>query len=218
MDGGGRAVLVVEDDPMTLGLLAQSLAQAGFTVGAAATAAQARDLWERMAPEAVVLDIDLGPGASGLDLADALLAQAPGLAVLFLSALPDARFAGRDPRTLPAGAGYVRKDRITQALIDALHAVLHGSARDIPRQDRDPDRPLAGLSRTQVAVLRMVALGMTNKQLADQRGTTPKAVGNVLARTIAHIDTTDTPETPEGSTRVTAAREFIRAAGLPNRH
>jgi DNA-binding response OmpR family regulator len=58
-------VLVVEDDPMTLGLLAETLAQAGFTVGAAATAAQAQEMWERMAPEAVVLDIDLGPGASG---------------------------------------------------------------------------------------------------------------------------------------------------------
>ena len=149
MDGGGRAVLVVEDDPMTLGLLAETLAQAGFTVGAAATAAQAREMWERMAPEAVVLDIDLGPGASGFDLADAFLAQAPGLAVLFLSALPDARFAGRDPRTLPPGAGYVRKDRITQpsALIDALDAVLRRAALGIPRHDRDPERPLASLSR-----------------------------------------------------------------------
>jgi DNA-binding NarL/FixJ family response regulator len=207
-------VLVVEDDPMTLGLLAETLAQAGFTVGAAATAAQAQEMWERMAPEAVVLDIDLGPGASGLDLADAFLAQSPGLAVLFLSALPDARFAGRDPRTLPAGAGYVRKDRITEpkALIDALDAVLHGAARDIPRHDRDPDRPLAALSRTQVAVLRMVALGMTDQQIAGERGTTTRAVSNVLARTIAHIDATDAPD---GSSRVTAVREFIRAAGLP---
>jgi hypothetical protein len=108
MDGGGRAVLVVEDDPMTLGLLAETLAQAGFTVGAAATAAQAQEMWERMAPEAVVLEIDLGPGASGLDLADAFLAQSPSLAVLFLSALPDARFAGRDRsprRQLPGHRG-----------------------------------------------------------------------------------------------------------------
>ena len=217
MDSGARAVLVVEDDPMTLGLLAQTLAQAGFTVGAAATAAQAQEMWERMAPEAVVLDIDLGPGASGFDLADAFLAQSPGLAVLFLSSLPDARFAGRDPRTLPAGAGYVRKDRITEpkSLIDALDAVLHGAAHGIPRHDRDPDRPLAGLSRTQVAVLRMVALGMTNQQIAGERGTTARAVSNVLARTITHIDATDTPD---GSTRVTAVREFIRAAGLPNGH
>jgi DNA-binding LytR/AlgR family response regulator len=108
MDSGARAVLVVEDDPMTLGLLAQTLAQAGFTVGAAATAAQAREMWERMAPEAVVLDIDLGPGASGFDLADAFLAQSPSLAVLFLSALLDARFAGRDRsprRQLPGHRG-----------------------------------------------------------------------------------------------------------------
>ena len=54
------------------------------------------------------------------------------------------------------------------------------------RNDLDPTRPLAGLSRTQVEVLRMVALSMSNQQIAD-----------------------------EGSARVEAAREFIRVADLP---
>ena len=53
----------------------------------------------------------------------------------------------------------------------------------------------------------MVALGMTNQQIADERGTTIRAVSNVLARTIAVIDATDSPD---GSGPVTAAREFIR--------
>ena len=41
---------------------------------------------------------------------------------------------------------------------DALDAVLGRSRSGIPRDDLDPARPLAGLSRTQVEVLRMVAL------------------------------------------------------------
>jgi CheY-like chemotaxis protein len=109
MVGGGRTVLVVEDDLLTLGLLAEILTQSGFVVGAAATVARARLMWERMSPAAVVLDVDLGPGVNGFDLADAFLAQSPDLAVLFLSNLPDARFAGRDPGSLPAGVGYLRK-------------------------------------------------------------------------------------------------------------
>ena len=72
-------MLVVEDDPMTLGLLAETRAQAGFTVGAAATAAQAQEMWERMAPEAVVLEIDLGPGGSSRVTAVREFIRAAGL-------------------------------------------------------------------------------------------------------------------------------------------
>lgn len=215
MVGRGRTVLVVEDDRLTLGLLAEILTQAGFVVGAADTVARARIMWDRMEPDAVVLDVDLGAGVNGFDLADAFTAQTPSLAVLFLSTLPDARFAGRNPDSLPVGVGYVRKDQISEprVLIEALDAVLRGSELDTPRQDLDPERPMAGLTRTQIEVLRMVALGMTNQQIANERGTSTRAVHNVLSRSMALIgaDMTD-----EGSARVVAAREFIKAAGLPN--
>ena len=215
MVGKGRTVLVVEDDRLTLGLLAEILTQAGFVVGAADTVAQARVMWDRMDPDALVLDVDLGPGVNGFDLADAFLAQTPSLGVLFLSTLPDARFAGRNPDSLPVGVGYIRKDQISEpkVLVEALDAVLRGSEMDTPRQDLDPGRPMAELSRTQIEVLRMVALGMTNQQIAVERGTSTRAVHNVLGRTLALIGA---EETDEGNARVVAAREFIRAAGLPN--
>lgn len=208
-------MLVVEDDRLTLGLLAEILTQSGFVVGAADTVAQARIMWDRMDPDAVVLDVDLGPGANGFDLADSFTAQSPSLAVLFLSALPDSRFAGRNPDSLPVGVGYVRKDQITEprVLVEALDAVLRGSEAETPRQDLDPSRPMAKLSRTQIEVLRMVALGMSNQQIATERGTTMRAVHNVLTRTLALIGV---DEMEEGNARVVAAREFIRAAGLPN--
>jgi DNA-binding NarL/FixJ family response regulator len=214
MIGRGRSVLVVEDDRLTLGLLAETLTQAGFVVGAAANASEARRMWSIMDPDAVVLDVDLGPGVNGFDLADAFRAQVPHLAILFLSNLPDARFAGRNPATLPADAGYVRKDQLadSKALVIALDAVLRGSGRDVPRHDRDPERPMADLSRTQVEVLRMVALGLTNQQIAAERGTTVKAVHNVITRAMLLIGE---GASEEGSARVVAAREFIRAAGLP---
>ena len=212
--GQGRSILIVEDDRLTLGLLAETLVQAAFVVGAAATVRDARRLWSRMEPDAVVLDVDLGGGANGFDLADSFLLQDPALAILFLSNLPDARFAGRNPASLPQQVGYLRKDRLStpQTLIDALDGVLRGIADETPRHDLDPDRPMADLSKTQIDVLRMVALGMTNQQIAVQRGTSAKAVHNVIARAMAVIGA---ESTDEGSARVIAAREFIRAAGLP---
>jgi DNA-binding NarL/FixJ family response regulator len=214
MIGRGRSVLVVEDDKLTLGLLAEALTQSGFVVGAASNATDARRMWEKMDPDAVVLDVDLGVGVTGFDLADAFRAKAPHLAILFLTNLPDARFAGRNPSSLPAEAGYVRKDQLSdsKAIVTALDAVLRGSERQIPRHDRDPERPLAALSHTQVEVLRMVALGMSNQSIAAERGTTVKAVHNVITRAMTMIgaNTSD-----EGNARVVAAREFIGAAGLP---
>lgn len=214
MIGQGRSVLVVEDDRLTLGLLTETLTQAGFVVGAAATVSEARRMWSRMDPDAVVLDVDLGPGVNGFDLADAFRAQVPHLAILFLSNLPDARFAGRNPASLPAEAGYVRKDKLadSKALVTALDAVMRGSGCDTPRHDRDPQRPLASLSRTQIEVLRMVALGKSNQQIATERATTVKAVHNVIARAMLSIGN---ESSDEGNARVVAAREFIRAAGLP---
>ena len=61
MVGRGRSVLIVEDDRLTLSLLAETLIQAGFVVGAAANASEARRLWSSMDADAVVLDVDLGP-------------------------------------------------------------------------------------------------------------------------------------------------------------
>jgi DNA-binding NarL/FixJ family response regulator len=214
MVGGGRSVLVVEDDKLTLGLLAETLTQSGFVVGAAATATEAWRMWEKMDPDAVVLDVDLGAGVNGFDLADAFRAQEPYLAVLFLSNLPDARFAGRNPESLPKNVGYVRKGQLADSkeLVTALDAVLRGSGRAVPRHDRDPERPLVRLSRTQIEVLRMVALGMTNEQIAAERGTSAKAVYNVISRAMLLISNENFDE---GNARVVAAREFIRAAGLP---
>lgn len=215
MVGIGRSVLIVEDDKLTLGLLAGALIPSNFIVGAASTVTEAWQMFEKMAPDAVVLDVDLGAGVNGFDLADAFRAQDPFVAVLFLSNLPDARFAGRNPESLPRNVGYVRKGQIADSreFVTALDAVLRGSRGAIPRHDRDPERPLGGLSRTQIEVLRMVALGMTNEQIAAERGTSAKAVYNVISRAMLQIGGENFDE---GNARVVAAREFIRAAGLPS--
>jgi DNA-binding NarL/FixJ family response regulator len=214
MVGKGRSVMLVEDDPLTRGLLAETLTHAGFIVGAVAHGTAASRMLRIMDPDAVILDIDLGRGVSGFDIADAIVAQAPGTAILFLTNLPDSRFAGRSAESLPEGAGYLRKDLLTDPknLIESLDAVLRGKTERTPRDDRDPSRPLARLSATQIEILRMVSLGMSNQQIADERGTTTKAVHNVICRALAAIGI-DNAE--EGSSRVRAAREFMQAAGIP---
>ncbi|MEN9710186.1 MAG: hypothetical protein RL441_178 [Actinomycetota bacterium] len=207
-------MVVVEDDPLTRGLLAEMLENHAFEVATASTANDARRAVRLSDADGLVLDVDLGIGPTGFDIADALLATYPHLAVLFLTNLPDSRFAGRDPNSLPAGIGYLRKENLADAsmLVTTLDAVLRGKVSEDMRHDRDPDRPMAGLSRTQIDVLRMVALGLSNQDIADARGTTVRAVRNVITRALEAIGTTDADE---GHGRVVAARNFMLAAGIP---
>lgn len=212
--GMGRGVLVVENDPMTRGLIADLMEKHGFDVATAANASDARRVCAVADPDGLVLDIDLGPGPTGFDVADVLLAERPHLAVLFLTNLPDARFAGRDPNSLPAGVAYLRKERLadTGALVTALDAVMRGTVDASLRHDLDPERPMASLSRTQISVLRLVALGMTNQQIAEARGTSTRAVHSVIGRA---LDAIGVEGAEEGSARVVAARSFMLAAGVP---
>lgn len=207
-----RRVVIVEDDPMTRGLLTELLTQGGFDATPAASASEAQTACQENDPDGVILDIELGPGPNGFDVADALLRRWPHLAVLFLTNLPDSRFAGRNPETLPAGVAYLRKEQLVQPglLVETVDAVLRGDAA--VRDDRDPDRPMAGVSRTQVEVLRMVAMGMSNQQIALKRNTSARAVHDVIARALAAIGEDDSAE---GSARVRAARSYMTAAGIP---
>lgn len=213
--GSGRRILVVEDDPMTRGLLADVLEAAGFVVVSVSNAADARRAAAAADPDGLVLDVDLGPGPNGFDVADALLSAYPHLGVLFLTHLPDARFAGRDMASLPPGAGYVRKERLSEPglLVAAVDSALRGAAVVQPRDDRDPDRPLGTLTATQIEVLRMIAQGLTNQQIADARSTSVQAVVQTITRAMQAIGAA---ESAEGNARVLAARHYMTAAGIPS--
>ena len=97
-------------------------------------------------------------------------------------------------------------------LSQAIDAALRGRAGRDFRDDKR-EYPLAELSRSQLAVLQMVALGMSNAEIAAERDNTVRAVENLVKRAFqaAGIATE-----AGGNPRVNAAREFIRIAGLPH--
>ena len=210
-----RSVLVVEDDALLRELLAVALERHGFSVDTAASASDAKRSFSRGDHAALVLDINLGPGPNGFDLAEVLRQQAPHVAIVFLTNVPDPRFVGRAPEDVPKGVAYLRKSSLgdVDALIVALDSALRGSGIDGLRQDRDPDRPLASLTRKQIAVLSLVAAGKSNAQIAEERGVSVKAIEDTISRAAQAlgIDTQD-----EGNIRVAAARRFLAATGGAN--
>lgn len=205
-----RTVLVVEDDALLRDLIARALEGAAFVVETAASAADAKRAFGRLDPDAAVLDIELGPGPNGFDLAEVMREQSPHMAIVFLTNLPDPRFAARDPRGLPAGVAYLRKSQLSDVatLIETLDDTMRGSV--VPRHDLDPERPLAHLTRKQLEILRLIASGMTNGQIAAERGVTVKAVEDTVGRVCAALGLDASADL---NLRVSAARRYLEITG-----
>lgn len=209
-----RKVLIVEDEPMIRGLLTAQLEGEGFQVEVAANAAEARKLADDFDPDIAVLDIELGDGPTGIDLALILRRNSPEIALVFLTHIPEPRVVGLDNRSIPRNAAYLLKDRMADPgiLLKAIEAAVRDRVSKDFRDDKNLDHKLSEVSRSQLAVLQMIALGYSNHQIAAERGTTVRAVENLVKRALeaAGID-------PEGpiNPRVTAAREYIKLTGVP---
>lgn len=210
-----RRVLVVEDDGFTSGLICAALQSAGFDVRSASSAVQARREVVSFDPDAAVIDVDLGAGASGVDLAHVLHDQHPGTALLMLTKLPDLRAAGYTESDLPATCGYLRKEAVTDAQ-QLVASVERALADQVERMSREAERenPLSRLTQTQFAVLRLVAQGYTTPTIAEMRGTTTSAVEKVLG---SIYDALNIAKDEGISPRSEAMRIFVQYAGLPPR-
>jgi DNA-binding NarL/FixJ family response regulator len=202
-----RSIVVVEDDAFLRALLADSLEKAGFDVSTAASAADAKRIIRAVDPDAVVLDIDLGPGPNGFEIADNLRKASEDIAIVFLTSLPDPRFAGREEKSVYKNAAYLNKHLLsdTNTLVEALEAVLVERGVKSYRHHELADRPLAKLSRTQIQVLQLIAAGKTNQQIADLRKRSLAATESAVTRTLEALGV---DAKAEQNVRVAAAMRY----------
>lgn len=205
-----RQIVVIENEALLRDLLAKALENEGFAVTTAANASDARRAIVAIDPDALVVDIELGPGPNGFDLVEALENEGEDLAVVFLTNLPDPRFAGRDSISNRKNIGYLRKSQLVDSreLVSALEAVLKERIGPEHRHDLADGRPLGNLSRKQIGVLKMVSDGMTNAQIAEIRGTTIRAVEGIISRV---FDALGIDPSAEGNARVEASRRYLQA-------
>lgn len=208
-------VLVVEDEPLVRSLLSSLLENDGFTVKAVSNSAEAREIIKDFEPQVAILDIELGDGPSGIDLSHILRAELPKVGIVFLTHIPEPRVVGIENRNIPKNAAYLRKDRLADAgvLKQAITAASKDRVTKSLRDDKLSIHQLSNVSRSQLDVLRMVAMGLSNHEIAAQRGTTVRAVEHLVKRAFmsAGVD-----QDSSGNLRVVAARQFISVAGMPH--
>jgi DNA-binding NarL/FixJ family response regulator len=175
-------VLVVEDEPLVRALLTSLLEADGFQIKSASNAAEARSATKDFDPRVAILDIELGDGPSGIDLANILRLQCPKIGLVFLTHIPEQRVVGVENRSIPKNAAYLRKDRMADTGV--LKAAIEAASRDpVSKQFRDDktiQHELTNVSRGQLDVLRMVAMDLSNHEIAAQRGTTVRAVEHLV--------------------------------------
>lgn len=117
-------ILVVEDSPESLELVAGYLENQGFTCLRARSAAEMRDALLRQAPALIVLDVNL-PDADGIELARSLrLADTCRLIFLTSRSADDDVIAGLDA----GGDDYVTKPVNLRALLARINSVLRRTA------------------------------------------------------------------------------------------
>lgn len=215
VSGTARRLLVVEDEALTAGLLSEVLVRHGFVVDVAADVVEARRAVERFDPDAALIDISLGAGPTGLDLAFVLSRQRPDVAILILTRHADLRALGYDPADLPETCGFLRKDRIsdTEYLVEQLELVLRERTSDLCRDLAEPGL-LGALSSREVETLRLIALGYTNEHIASVTGASVSTVERWVMGVFRalQIDTRGAV-----NPRVEAVRIFVAASGLPQR-
>lgn len=207
-----RRVMVVEDDDFVRGLMSHAISRSGFEVVALPGVVEATRAFGDFDPDALVVDIHLGPGPTGMDLAHSLSSRSPGLAVLAVSNYPSAAAAGVSAE-LPAPFAFVCKSDLDapEVLLGALESVLTDRTISVMGSSA-ADSPLKGLTPVQIDVLRLMAAGWTNAEIANQRGATQRSVEAMSHRIFSRLGVNDDPRK---SPRVEAVKLYTQVFGLP---
>lgn len=202
--------IVVEDDPLTRVSLVGALEQSGVNViGDAGSAGDAVDLSKILKPDVAILDLHLGSGPTGIDVAHAFRRQDPRMGVVFLTSYEDPRLLGSKLPPMPAGAVYLMKKSVTQL------SILEKAIKDSLRLSRDPASStppgLAALTDSQIETLKLVAKGLSNAEIARQRFVKEKSVEVTITRMAKALNIA--PDAAINN-RVHLANVFFRAIGM----
>ncbi|MGZ4459675.1 MAG: response regulator [Nocardioidaceae bacterium] len=197
----GTRVLVVDDQELVRAGFTLILEKAGMdVVGQAGDGVEAVEAAQRTDPDVVLMDVRM-PRLDGIEATRRLLAVRPATKVLALTTfdLDEYLYAA-----VQAGAcGFLLKDVSPTDLVHAVRVVARGEAMLAPALTRrllerfasapPPGEPAAleGLTERELAVLRLVARGLSNQEIGAQLFLSEATVKTYVSRLLTKLDLRD---------------------------
>ena len=206
--------IIVDDDDFTRVLLSSTLRSMGCTISSdCSTATDAMKIAGATKLDLAIIDLDLGAGPTGIDLAYGLRKLHPSIGIVVLSSYEEPRLMGQRQRQLPFGSIYVVKRTVSdpeilnRAIRIALDPSAHTGASNFTANS---NVQLGSLSDSQVEIMRLVAAGYSNAEIARRRSITEPAVGKAVTRLIKHYNLSASKEQNQ---RVLIAQVYYQLTG-----
>jgi DNA-binding NarL/FixJ family response regulator len=206
-EAGQTTVLIVDDHPVVReGLNAMISVESDMVVvGEAGTGAEAIELFGKLRPNVVLMDLLL-PDLDGLDAIRRITEKSSDVNIVVITSV------GSDEQiyqALDAGArGYLFKDMVRKELMQAIRAMRSGR-RYIPAQvgaRLAEGLPRLSLSSREIEVLRLVAVGNRNKEIAYELNISEATVNAHIKHILQKLGASDRTQ----AVTIALKRGFIR--------
>ena len=170
-------------------------------VGEAVNGAQAQELARASRPDVFLIDINM-PIVDGVSATREILREHPSIGIIMLTMYPE---DGYVIRAVTAGArGYLLKDADSARVVDAVRTVAAGHSQIDPgmttkllqefrriAQTNGQESALGGLTHREVELLRLIASGRSNKEIAHELSLAESTVKNKLSILFHKLDAKD---------------------------
>ena len=203
------SVLLVEDDTFLRSTLGAALVGANIEVKSqVAKASDAIRTVTKFSIDVAILDLDLGPGANGIDIAIALREINPRLGIIILTSYSDPRVANPNSLSLPKGSRFLIKSSLNDFSV-LIKAILE--LKNQPLSNKNGSKiERVEFSENQLSVLQGVAEGLTTKEIAIRAGVSEKAIEGTITRLHLMLEL---PKKPFLNPRVQLARAYFELSG-----
>jgi DNA-binding NarL/FixJ family response regulator len=207
-------LLLVEDDQIILTMMSKAVEAEGFKLlGATTNVVSAMESFKKDQPDVAILDIDLGAGPTGIDLANKIRKINHRVAIVFCTSYKDLRFIKNESHYYPPHTVLLKKsdivnlNKVSNAIHEALELVRDA---DETKPDQLSEKFYKNLTNLEIELLAMVASGVSNKNIAKERGISTKSCENAIARLAKKLDI---PATENNNQRVLMTRKYFELSG-----
>ena len=207
---GPLTVVVADDDRLTALTLADSLGRYGLRVLATVhSASDAIAAVTSLKPDVLVVDLDFGPGPTGIDVALRVRAILPFLGVVMVTAYEDPRLLAPGLPEAPEGSLYLVKQQIANPEQVASAAKLSKQMAVSPPK-KSLFKKRVNLTDAQIELLRLVAAGLSNQAIAEALVLTPDTVKKSITRLAKRVGV---DHSSDSNVRVGLTHRYLQHSG-----